>query len=115
MGSLEFSLVRALEHVTEMGRSIRLDTSCDGTTGDRFNGNREVRDGDGCKANLIKYGLLFFTGSPMLTVALNNAELDAGHGMKDLTRLEGGQCVINGDRIAVIDSEDIYVSPIIRR
>jgi hypothetical protein len=51
----------------------------------------------------------------MVTVALNNSELNAGHGMKDLTRLEGGPCVINGDRIAVIDSEDIDVSPIIRR
>jgi hypothetical protein len=98
-----------------MGRSIRLDTSCDGTTGDRFNRNREVRDGDGCKANLIKHASLFFECSPMMTVALDNAELDAGHGMKDFTRLEGGQCVINGDRIAVIDSEDIDVSPIIRR
>jgi hypothetical protein len=115
MGSLEFSLVRAIEHVTQMGRSIRLDTSFDGTTGDRFNGNREVRDGDWCKANLIKHGSLLFEGSPMVTVALKNAELDAGHGMKDLTRLEGGQCVINGDRIAFIDSEEIDVSPIIRR
>jgi hypothetical protein len=51
----------------------------------------------------------------MVNVALNNVELNAGHVMKDLTRLEGGQCVINGDRIAVIDSEDIYISPIIRR
>jgi hypothetical protein len=51
----------------------------------------------------------------MVTVVLNNAELDAGHEMKDLARLEGGQCVINGDIIAVIESEDIDVSPIIRR